>query len=360
MGLLPSLDIHLTGFARMFEIVTSLGDNRQQESCKMSTELESPSFGVLRRDPTSLASLACDMEKIALTATALLAARKQVDIAPTDKQKESGNYQKGHITWQGLPITIENPKGSTRSGKSKDGKAWSIKMKNDYGYFNRTEGKDGDQLDLFIGPVLDSELVFVVNQVNPSSNRFDEHKCVIGCISEAQARSTYLDNYETGWQGLGSIKAMSLPDFKKWVLKGDLSKQAEFEKIGAGPIEKPRVRFVLPYQGKYLLQEAVNPEFKGYVRHAGGGIEENETPEQAALREFKEEFGAELAAERLKYLGVDPRPEFSSHHFYEIPDHGLAPGSFQASNDPNEVVNLVAGLQSGDKYLGPGMSQFGL
>lgn len=38
-----------------------------------------------------------------------------INLAPTDAQKEAGNYKKGHVWIQGLDITIENPKGSVRS-----------------------------------------------------------------------------------------------------------------------------------------------------------------------------------------------------------------------------------------------------
>src|SRR5690606_38745403 len=35
---------------------------------------------------------------------------------PTDGQKEAGNYKLGHARWNGLDLSIENQKGSTRSG----------------------------------------------------------------------------------------------------------------------------------------------------------------------------------------------------------------------------------------------------
>jgi hypothetical protein len=145
----------------------------------------------------------------------LESAMEQVDTNPTDEQKDSGRYRKGRFAWQGLTLMIENPKGSTRSGVGDDGKAWSTKMKNDYGYFAGTEDRDGDQVDFFIGPVLESELVFVINQVK--NTRFDEHKVIVGAINEQQARDTYLSNYEDGWQGLGSVKAMTLETFKIWL-----------------------------------------------------------------------------------------------------------------------------------------------
>lgn len=33
------------------------------------------------------------------------------------KAKEAGNYKMGHVKIDGYDVTIENPKGSTRSGK---------------------------------------------------------------------------------------------------------------------------------------------------------------------------------------------------------------------------------------------------
>ena len=43
---------------------------------------------------------------------------------PTEPQKEAGNYRKGHLSLHGLDISIENPKGSERSGVSPEGKKW--------------------------------------------------------------------------------------------------------------------------------------------------------------------------------------------------------------------------------------------
>ena len=57
--------------------------------------------------------------------------RQSVDTNPTDAQKEAGNYKKGHIRLDGYDITIENPKGSERSGTDAKGGKWSVTMNND-------------------------------------------------------------------------------------------------------------------------------------------------------------------------------------------------------------------------------------
>ncbi|MFM5261113.1 LPD38 domain-containing protein [Aeromonas caviae] len=155
------------------------------------------------------------------------AARAEIAPEPTEAQKEAGNYKKGHIKLQGLDIALENPKGSTRSGTDQDGKAWQSTMAHDYGYIKRTLGADGDHVDVFIGDKPDSETVYVVDQVDPKTGKFDEHKVMMGFSDEQAAREGYLGNYEAGWKGLGAIKAMPVESFKRWVKEGDTTKPAD-------------------------------------------------------------------------------------------------------------------------------------
>lgn len=156
---------------------------------------------------------------------------------PTEAQKKAGNYAMGHISLHGLDITIENPRGSTRSGTDADGKAWSVEMANHYGYFKRSEGADGDHVDVFIGPHPDSTKVFVVDQIDPRTGRYDEHKVLMGFNSLAAARAGYLANYEQGWKGAGAITAMSLGEFKSWLKDGDTTKPLD-PKVGKPKTEK--------------------------------------------------------------------------------------------------------------------------
>ena len=124
-------------------------------------------------------------------------AGNEVNPNPTEAQKEAGNYKKGHVKVDGLDITIENPKGSERSGVDKSGKKWSISMNNDYGYIRGTKAVDGDHVDVFLGPDLNSPNVYVVDQVNPDGS-FDEHKVMYGFSSIDEARDAYMSNYGEG------------------------------------------------------------------------------------------------------------------------------------------------------------------
>lgn len=155
---------------------------------------------------------------------ALRSARSRTDTSPSEAMARAGNYRKGRVRIHGMEISIENPKGSTRSGTSPDGKKWSVRMKNDYGYIRGTRGADGDHVDVFLGPRLESEVAFVVDQFNPDGS-FDEHKAVLGAVNSDEAREIYLANYGDGWE-CGPVTPMSVPYFRKWLASGPRNKPA--------------------------------------------------------------------------------------------------------------------------------------
>lgn len=160
-----------------------------------------------------------DVVKEAAQSHEITEAEKQVNIDPTEAQKEAGNYKMGHVSINGFDVTIENPKGSTRSGVDADGKPWSIDMANSYGYIKGTKGKDGDHVDVFVVNSPLSDKVFVVDQINKDGS-FDEHKVMMGFNSIEEAQAAYLANYEQGWTGLGNITEMPADEFRAWVKDG--------------------------------------------------------------------------------------------------------------------------------------------
>lgn len=143
-------------------------------------------------------------------------ARSEIDQNPTEAQKEAGNYRKGHVKIDGFDVTIENPKGSVRSGKDAEGNEWSVTMNNDYGYIRGTEGVDGDHIDVFLSDNPDAGDVFVIDQVNADGS-FDEHKVMYGFKSALAAKRAYLANYSAGWKGLGNITRVKKEEFRKWI-----------------------------------------------------------------------------------------------------------------------------------------------
>lgn len=143
---------------------------------------------------------------------------------PSEAQKKAGNYKKGHLSFGGYDFTVETPKGTTRSGKDEQGKPWSVTMHDTYGYILGKIGVDGDHIDMFINDAdLDSfdGNVYVVDQVNPETGEFDEHKVMYGYPSEEAATEAYLANYSKDWKGLGKVTAVPKATFDKWLESSD-------------------------------------------------------------------------------------------------------------------------------------------
>jgi hypothetical protein len=138
---------------------------------------------------------------------------------PTQAQKEAGNYQKGHIKINGLDISVENPVGSKRSGVSPEGVPWSVTMNQHYGYIKRTVGADVEHIDTFVKDGTPADFngqVYVVDQVEPETGKFDEHKVMLGYDDIEAAKFAYLSNYDKDWTGLDHITPMSMQEFKTW------------------------------------------------------------------------------------------------------------------------------------------------
>lgn len=156
---------------------------------------------------------------------------------PSDAQKEAGNYKKGHVRVHGLDIAIENPKGSKRSGVSADGKRWENEMAHHYGDLKGTKGADGDPIDVFIGKQIESDVVFVVDQVDPDTGAFDEHKVMLGFDSQDAAEQGYLANYDKNWQGMGGVSAVPVSYFKRWLAEGNTLKPFK-QQEGSGDVQE--------------------------------------------------------------------------------------------------------------------------
>lgn len=155
----------------------------------------------------------------------LKSAISETETEPTEAQKKAGNYKKGHLSFGGYDYTVETPKGVTRRGKDEQGKPWSVTMHDTYGYILGKIGVDGDHIDMFINDAADLDTfdgnVYVVDQVNPETGEFDEHKVMYGYPSEEAATEAYLSNYSKGWKGLGKVTSVPKATFDKWLESSD-------------------------------------------------------------------------------------------------------------------------------------------
>jgi len=143
---------------------------------------------------------------------------------PSVAQVEAGNYKKGHKTFHGLQVSVETKKGGTR--RATDG-SWKVEdMPADYGYIRKTEGADGEQVDVYLGDEPERGMVWVVDQKDADSGKFDEHKVMAGFPSRAAA----VDCYRRGFSDdraddrMGAVTPMTVSAFKDWLATGDTTK----------------------------------------------------------------------------------------------------------------------------------------
>lgn len=137
---------------------------------------------------------------------------------PTQAQKDAGNYRKRKLQWRGLTISIENEAGTYRRGVARDGREWATLLPWAYGYVNGSMGVDGDQVDLYVGPFMDTAaMVYVVHQRKYGDwSAYDEDKVMAGFLSESDARDAFLACYDDP-RFLGPITAIPVEEFVRKV-----------------------------------------------------------------------------------------------------------------------------------------------
>lgn len=154
-------------------------------------------------------------------------AEQRTAVNPTEAQKESGNYVKGKFPWKGMTVAIETPKNAERSGVDENGQPWKVTAPVSYGYFLGTKGADKEHLDVYIGESPESEQVFIINQTKVDSEKFDEHKVLIGFNSAEEAKAAYFGSFTDGFapRVFGSIAGpFSVDEFKSALPKLEKSK----------------------------------------------------------------------------------------------------------------------------------------
>lgn len=195
---------------------------------------------------------------------------------PTDAQKDAGNYKVGRTRIAGMDISIENPEGSERRGTSPDGTSWANRMAGHYGYIRRTQGADGDQVDVFVRPDTTSDFagpVFVIDQVDPAGGRFDEAKVMLGYDTREDAERAYRDSYTPDWRGMGKITQMDVPTFKRWIDEGDTTKPASESGLGT-LVAEPDItaKGGRPFLTRGAAQRAATLHGNADVEPADGGF----------------------------------------------------------------------------------------
>lgn len=156
---------------------------------------------------------------------------------PTLAQLAAGNYKKGVVMVKGLSIAIENPAYTYRKGMDKTGQQWMCLMQAHYGYIQGHKGNDGDDMDVFIGVAPENDTVYIVNQ-KTADGYFDEHKIMLGFLSQQQAVDTYQHCFERGWTGLMSVVPCTMTQFKWWLANGNKSRPVTLDRLPYAGLER--------------------------------------------------------------------------------------------------------------------------
>ena len=148
-------------------------------------------------------------------------------VTPGARPFQDGDSHEAHGYFHGLPIHLENEKGTMRRSKDPSN-PWQAVMCADYGYICGTGSAEGatEGMDCFVGPSPESTTVYVINQRDLKTGGFDEHKCMLCFASEAQAISAYVSSYSDlqGMDRIMSIRTCSMDEFKKWLGNADKMK----------------------------------------------------------------------------------------------------------------------------------------
>ena len=184
-------------------------------------------------------------------------AEQGVDQNATPDQIKGGSAQLGHMVVQGLPISIENPKGSERRDLNHEPPQWVVpSMPAAYGYVKRTEGADGDQVDVYVGDIPESRQVWVVDQIDPATGNFDEHKILLAMPTAMEAKRTYFGGFSdgSGPQRMGAMTHMGMDQFKDWLKTSNTKKAVAYVK----PKEAPNAIRTVP-EGKQQAPAVERP-----------------------------------------------------------------------------------------------------
>ena len=205
------------------------------------------------------------------------AAANDAEREPTEAQKAAGNYRKGHVSIQGLDVTIETPKGAMRRGIGENGELWENESPAHHGYIKRTEGADGEHLDTYVGDH-QSDRAVVVDQADPRTGEFDEHKVVLGARNLPEAVDIYDGGFAdgSGPQRRSAVTEMPIGEFKRWLERGDTTRPiAEQVGRGAEPAPAParqrtqRADSTVPRRPRDLLEFLAD---QGGIRDEGGEL----------------------------------------------------------------------------------------
>jgi len=165
-------------------------------------------------------------------------AAKDADRHPSGIKRKIGNYPKGHLSYRGMNISIENAKGSKRAERDAFGRKLSVKMPAAYGYIRGTVGADNMQVDCYLGKHPESLIAWVIDQdkfdLDGTDKGFDEHKVMLCYQNPEKAIKDYVKSHYDGLgrERLSAMTQLNYDELKAWLKDGNMRKPIAEQGIG--------------------------------------------------------------------------------------------------------------------------------
>jgi DNA topoisomerase IB len=220
---------------------------------------------------------------------------------PATKPQAAKEYERLH----GIPVSIETPKGGVRSGKG-----WSVTLPAHYGFIDGTVGADGDGIDVYLGPDLDSDTAYIVDQLTLDGKRFDEAKVMLAFPSEEAALTAYMAGHHASGDTFGAITRFTVPSFKQWLETADLTKPVAGSAYMAGDADFEEGEHPRENDGKFGSKGG------GVRAQRGPGKKESASKSMPAAPSNREEW-----PEHIKSLKLPPA--WKNVHISANPDSPL-------------------------------------
>lgn len=307
----------------------SLGDLHAGNIMKRGNECVAVDFGV----SDSPGALPPVLEKIIKRVVESVAEKDDLGFG----FNEDGYPLQDKYEFQGMPLSIENKKGSTRHWYDDDGKEkGSVKMRCDYGYIEGAKGSDGEDVDVYVGPDESAEFAYVVHQNKaPDFEKYDEDKVMLGFSSEEDAREAYLKQYNDD-RFYGGMSSMPIESFKEKLGTGKITNESFIREALPGAIKRVLGKFA----GK--KSTPIQPvKTASAVKGGTGKPDERGVPPEEAAKIF-EQFQEQLKKKGIDVLRAKPIGKGTWGTAYDL-------GSGKVLKVTRDKTEAVASLKLKDK-----------
>lgn len=178
------------------------------------------------------------------------------ELAPPANATDSSSPIVARRNVAGFAVAIENAAGSKRTWTDSDGsRGWTL-MRWDYGFIVGAIGADGEDVDVYIGPIANPEWVFVIHQRCKADGfkSYDEDKVMLGWPSADAAKAAYLAQYDDP-HFFGGMSVFTLDEFRAKLRDIDGGKITHTDADDFSSADRARLRAALDRARRDMEQQ---------------------------------------------------------------------------------------------------------